>query len=413
MDKTYSEKVIERATLNKKLTIAPFAQSFRWCNNDCSFCYLKTTMFNKPLPIDKFKMIGNNVINWLEEYTPIIPKDIKILFLMIGGELFCLSDEYYEAMEDLIYKATMVLKKYGRQIDNLAVCSNLILSEDRLNRLHKFYLYCNDMNIKIDINTSYDIEGRFRSEDVVKIWYNNLLEVVNNWDCKYRPEVEMVLSKPSIMEYVDDKDTWQVKYFKKIFDLGYKVDFCTKEYIPNSKENLKLTPTNDELLLFFKKLIDNYWLKIPLIDLYDCSIIENDYFADKDWHMPSSSISFGIPDETDYDIGTKYDKHGVIISYCDVIAGIVPWSKKEGTQTNQMYNGFVSNDCFMCVDHAKEVEHYFNNVYGCGHCKYKEVCNSRHFFTLCYAKHQYNWQENHCYIKRVFKHIEDKKNDQK
>lgn len=413
MNKTYSEKVIERASLNKKLTIAPFAQSFRWCNNDCSFCYLKTTMFQKPLPVEKFRQITDNVVGWLDEYADKIPADVKIFFLMIGGELFCLNDEYYKVMEDLIIRSNEVLHKHHRKIDQLALCSNLLLNEDQFNRLKAYYEFCVSQGIITDVNTSYDIDGRFRTEKHVELWYNNISRVVNDWNCGARPEVEMVMSRPSITKFIADEDTWQVKYLKKVFDFGYKCDFCTKEYIPNSKENLNMVPTDEEVFQFFKKIVDNYWMKIPLIDLYSYDITINDYFADKEWHIPSSSLSFGIPEETDYDVGTKYDKYGVIINYCDLVAGIAPWAKEEGAQTNQMYTGMVSNDGFMCVEHPKVVEHYFNNVYGCGSCKYKEVCNSRHFFTLCYAKHQYNWQENRCYIKRIFKYIEDKKNDKK
>ena len=95
-----------------------------------------------------------------------------------------------------------------------------------------------------------------------------------------------------------------------------------------------------------------------------------------------------------------------IINYCDIIAGIVPWDKEEGS--NKLS---IGENEFMCIKHPEIVSHYFNNIYGCGSCKYKEVCNSRHFFSLCYAIHKHKWSTNKCYVKKVFKYVEDKKND--
>lgn len=397
---SYNNDVIERAKLNKQLTVAPFAQSFRWCNNDCDFCYLKTTMFQKPPSIDDFNEICNNVIKWFEEYIEEIPKDINVMFLLIGGELYCLNDEYYDALEYLIKKCNSI-----RKIDNIALCSNLLLNKDRLERMHRFYDFCSSIT-KTDVNTSYDIEGRFRTEEKCKLWFDNFSTIINTWNCNPKPEFEMVLTKSSITKYINDEDTWEVNYFKKTLEYGYKIDFCTKEYQPNSKANISLVPSNDDLFNFFKKLIDDYWNRIPLVDLYDASINQNDYFADSHWHMPASSISFGLPKKSDYNVGTKYDKYGVIINYCDVVSGIVPWDKDEGDNSLK-----ISGNEFICVKHPEIVSHYFNNIYGCGSCKYKKVCNSRHFFTLCYAIHKHSWSNNKCYVKKVFKYVEDKKND--
>ena len=401
---SYSNDVIERAKLNKQLTIAPFAQSFRWCNNDCEFCYLKTTMFNKPPSIEDFNEICHNVVKWLDEYAKDIPEDVNIMFLIIGGELYCLNDDYYKCLEYLVSESNRVLNQYNRKIGSIALCSNLLLSPDRLERMHQFYIYCSNI-ATTDVNTSYDVYGRFRTEERCKLWFDNFSTIVNTWNCNPRPEFEMVLTKPSITKYINNEDTWEVNYFKKTLEFGYKIDFCTKEYQPNSKANISLVPSNEDLFNFFKKLIDDYWNKIPLIDLYDVSIREDDYFADSHWHMPASSISFGLPKKSDYNIGTKYDKYGVIINYCDVVSGIVPWDKDEGDNSLK-----ISGDEFICVKHPEVVSHYFNNIYGCGSCKYKEVCNSRHFFTLCYAIHKHNWANDKCYVKKVFKYVEDKKN---
>ena len=404
---SYSNDVIERAKLNKQLTIAPFAQSFRWCNNDCDFCYLKTTMFQKPPSKEDFKEICLNVIRWLKEYSEEIPEDVNIMFLLIGGELYCLDDEYYGLLEFLIYGSNQVLKLHKKKIGNIALCSNLLLNKDRLERMHKFYNFCSSI-AKTDVNTSYDIEGRFKTEEKCKLWFDNFSTIINTWNCNSKPEFEMVLTKPSIIKYINNENTWEINYFKKTLDFGYKIDFCTKEYQPNSKENINLVPSNEDLFNFFRKLIDDYWGKIPLIDLYDISIKENDYFADNTWHMPASSISFGLPNKSDYNVGTKYDKYGVIINYCDIVAGIVPWDKEEGS--NKLS---IGENEFICTKHPEIVSHYFNNIYGCGICKYKKVCNSRHFFSLCYAVHQHKWSNNKCYVKKVFKYVEDKKNGKK
>ena len=401
---SYSDDVIQRSKLNKQITISPFAQSFRWCNNDCDFCYLKTTMFQKPLSKSDFKQLCINTINWFDEYAIKIPEDVNIMILLIGGELYCLDDEYYKLLEFLIEESSKILKKYDRKIGNIGLVSNLLLSNDRLERFHKFYEFCKTISTT-DINTSYDIEGRFKTKEKVELWYNNFSTIANTWNCNPRPEFEMVLTKSSILKFINNENCFEVDYFKKALNLGYKVDFCTKEYQPNSKENIKLVPSNEDLFLFFKKLIDDYGTTIPLFDLYDVSISTNDYFADNKWHMPSSSISFGLKDKTDYDVGTVYDNHGVIVNYCNIVAGIVPWAKNEGNNECK-----VSSDSFMCVKHPEIVKHYFNNIYGCGICKYKAVCDTRHFFTSCYAAHQHNWGNKSCYIKHIFKYVEDKKN---
>ena len=120
-------------------------------------------------------------------------------------------------------------------------------------------------------------------------------------------------------------------------------------------------------------------------------------------------MAFGLPGKTDVGIPTEYDKHGVIVKYCSMAGGIISWTENDGPTPYQQKRVTIPDHEFMCVKHKDTVDYYFDNIYGCGCCKYKEVCRKKHSCTPCYAIKQLTWNSDKCYVKELFKYVEQKK----
>lgn len=362
---TYNEQLIERAKINGKLTFNPYGMSFRWCNNNCEFCYLKDYMYKKTMPLSEFQEIADNLIKWIDDNHDIIPKDLAIGMLLIGGELFCLPTSYYNTMKDLVYRVKTTLEKYDLSLYGLCICSNLLFKENKLNEMLEFYDYCKSLNIPTDFFSSYDLWGRFNSKAQVELWYNNLLKVIK----KGPIGVEILLSKQGIAKYLKNKDCYEVEYFKKLLELNDKIDFGGKLLIYENN-----IPNIDEVVMFYKKVIDEYGIT-NLIKEFEIGPNDDIEFAS------ASSLSL--------------DKNGIIERYCDSILNINP-------------NKSQSKNCFECVSNNKQFNQFYDNTIGCASCKYREHCHyyNKNICLLCYNYHNNIIQPKNCYRKKIYKYVE-------
>jgi MoaA/NifB/PqqE/SkfB family radical SAM enzyme len=93
MQKTYTDRIFELAKISKQVIAVPFALSFRYCNNNCKFCYLQPNMRKIPLSLDECKQLVSNYLNWLRDNICRFEPDMSFLVELIGGELFIMNDD--------------------------------------------------------------------------------------------------------------------------------------------------------------------------------------------------------------------------------------------------------------------------------------------------------------------------------
>lgn len=125
------------------------------CTLNCSFCFQHYSKFMTSLPKLDFDAIYNSIKQVTDQ------KSLNINFT--GGELFY-SNEVIDKLINLISK---LKQEYDLKI---VPSSNLICNMDICKKFID-YLYSNDL-IK-DFSTSFDFKNRFKSEEIIALWYKN------------------------------------------------------------------------------------------------------------------------------------------------------------------------------------------------------------------------------------------------
>lgn len=362
----YSEKVIELSKQTKQLTIVPFGQSFLWCNNNCDFCYLKDYLREKPLSIDVVKEIIIQINNWLYKYRDALDPNTKIKVNLIGGELFCLGKEYYDEYRCLLDTIT----KHFNNI-NVSLFSNLLYNNiDMLFSLSKDY--------DTAVITSFDLEGRFKTQDKAELWWNNLNRLKDN---EVKLEVELTLSKKMIHKYINSEDYYTIMLDKILDDDYWNIN--ADILIPNSDYNYDNIPTQDELILFYKTVYDRH------------NLVNNDLLKYQDI----------MDDGAEYNIFSdcariQFDENGIIELYCDDIHRMI---SKQHTSMNILKEEDIKTD-FICMTKAKKVKYYFDNVYGCSSCNVRGYCKKKKL-RECYRTRNYAIWEDKCWIKPILEYV--------
>lgn len=361
----YSEKIIELSKRTKQLTIVPFGQSFLWCNNNCSFCYLKDYLQKKPLSIERVRKITSRIDEWIIQYKDMLDADTKIKVNLIGGELFSLGKEYYDEYRYLLD----VVSKHFKQID-VSLFSNLIYNNiDMLISLSKDY--------NTSIVTSFDVNGRFKSENDAKLWWSNL-NILK--DSNIELDVELTLSKEMINRYVYQKDYYTMMLDRILNDSYWTVN--ADILIPNSDDNYSNIPTQNDLILFYKTIYDRHRdANIDLLKYED------------------------IDDNEEYDIFSdcarlQFNENGIIELYCDDVHRMIT---KQHVNQNILKDEDIKSD-FICVVKEKKIKYYFDNVYGCSSCNVRGYCKKKKL-RECYRTRNYAIWEDKCWIKPILKYV--------
>jgi hypothetical protein len=375
----YTTKILNLCKKTKQLSIVPFAQSFRWCNNKCTFCYLKDYILQEPPSIEQIRIINNNVTNWLNSNIDKIPNDVKFSLSMIGGELYCLNDDYYNEYVKLIDNVNFILKKRDLTIK---LFSNLLFKN--LNPIINLYK-CENVNTII---TSYDYKGRFTNDSLV-LWLNNVTTLLNKG---INLSVETVLTKEFINDFLDRKDPIYDNLLK-----NFNINFGYSIIIPNSKSQLNNIPSQEQLIRFFKFIYDNYKPTpcINILQYTSTDIGEDNIYSD------CAAIQFALPGDTN----SKFKiKDGIVELYCDDVLNIASFQN-----TSSFYKDNDLKNDFICMENNSKIKYYYDNIYGCGNCKFKGYCQQTKLRD-CYRTKQYiDWQDK-CWMKQVFKYIEDRNN---
>lgn len=400
MNNDYFDKLIDLCKLHKKLMISPYAYSFKWCNNTCDFCYLKEFMYKNPPSIENCEQISNNIVKWLNDYLPKMPKDILITLDFIGGELFCLPDEYYDKIyKPLILKVRDLTTKYGFNY-NIHTFTNLIYGQDRVDKFIELHKFCDLNSIKHGFSSSFDLEGRFANETIAEQWYNNLLQVSQPFDESVDMMAETILTKSVINNYLNDKKSTLYDIFRKLQNPDNKWDLYYRPLIPMNEKQMENVPSFEDTVNFYKKLIDNCGIyNLPKLDIFRYKELEAQnepvsMFTD------CNRLAFANPSEENDEIDKEY---GIIKFYCENM-GKLRTFKNKGIE---YLRKDIPKNKFLCTEEYKMVNYYFDNIYGCASCKFKEQCVKSELFN-CYRECLYNFYDNKCWKKEVWKYMESK-----
>ncbi len=398
--------IIKFAKLTKSLIVAPFELYSVWCNNDCDFCYLKNVMRKTPPELKTYQLLKDKAIEWFKSNAQeIASSNITINLRLIGGEIFALPEEYYEVYRELLDTYYKIGKEYGIKI-NVNSSTNLMYAREYVEKVAEIYDFCKQRDMTPDIIVSYDICGRFRNEEITELWYQNtkyLSQLI-----KDLVSTEILLTKPSINEYLEDKDTYGVRYFRKVLaekDI-FSVSF-NDNYQPYNEESMWLIPTHEENVSFFKKIYDEY-PTLPWFNIFKGDFNEKTY--DKDSKVRRfrgcSNIVFGLEDITNNDPPVRLLKGEFVYAQPNCAMRHMFWKDDNKPSSTLIDNKPLVEHGYNCLEKFECVNAFWNNVIGCGICKYKSLCYSKNLVG-CYQRQQLNYVPNKCWKKEMFKYINE------
>ena len=398
---------IEFCQLTKRLVVVPYGVSSRWCNNNCKFCYLKAGWEKKLKDITFFNDIKDKVISTIGEIIKELPKDTIIELDYTGGELFCLSDSHYAIYKELMNEMDKICLSYGFKMQAV-FSTNLIYNDTYLDKLIDLYHYAQSKDIKTETISSFDLDGRFNTKEDVYQWWHNIERLSKETN---KPRAEMVLTKPSIEIYLNNEDTPTMEVFNKILDNPDTVMFFFENYVPNNPENISLVPSNEIKIEFFKRLIDKYWGKLPMLDAFRSDYtIEVNRDEEKPKYQDCSSAFYGNQDVKNWKHPIKlYDDETPLynITNCiDRALGLWPDNKEFPNKGDVLKEGTYLGNGYMCLNHLDKVNNFYLNKFGCGNCRFKQYCYKNNL-RGCYLEHNFKWSSDKCWKKEVFKYAEN------
>lgn len=405
MNRTYTDKVFELAKISKQVIAVPFALSFRYCNNNCKFCYLQPNMRKIPLPLDDCKKLSRNCIYWFNENASRFEPDMSLLVELIGGELFVMGVDYYQMYYETILHMYHIAKDHNIPF-TVSLISNLLLDETHLELFIGLYNNIKALGVEVEIVSSYDLWDRFKTESRLLLWKNNLEKV--QIAIKQNIAIETILSKPNIEKYITEPDTLESQTLGYLLKNSDKYNVIFNDYVPNKHENIQYVPNNKLVIEFYKKLIDIYGTTISALSFLDKYDLDKSDYKPCAYKEECCGPAFGLPSVTDYDTKLDMEEYGIYKLYCAEIGLVAPWGKSENViKRSDLYKVDIPEDEWICVKQPERVKYYFDNILGCGHCPFKERC----FKTKrmgCYITHQFKWKEDKCWIKEVFKYAKEK-----
>lgn len=402
MQKTYTDRIFELAKLSKQVIAVPFALSFRYCNNNCKFCYLQPNMRKIPLSLDECRQLKDNFINWLRDNIDRFEPDVSFLVELIGGELFIMNKDYYQLYYDTIKEAKEITDKHNVEF-HTDMISNFLLSKEHLNDFLDLYKKLSDLGLEVDIATSFDLWGRFKSDSAIDTWITNLEEV--SYNIKKPITIEVILSKPSLEEYLNNPNSRLSVMLDGLLSMPDDFNIVFNDYVPNKEENIQYVPSNELIVEFYKKLVDKYYGKIPALDFLQYKDLSQDEYRSCAYKEECCGPAFGL-ESTLFDTKLDLEEYGIYKLYCAEIGLVAPWANGQYKERKDLYRVDIPEDEWICCKYPERVKYYFDNVLGCGTCKYKERCHKAKR-QGCYATHNFKWKEDKCWVKEIFKYVEN------
>lgn len=213
----------------------PIYEFLAWdnCNNSCEFC------FQRELPRlfahKKRKEILDEILLFLDSDKFIKGSHI----LLVGGEIFDKPIDF-KIIEN--FYTCIINKMLRNEIDLLYINTNLIYKN--IAGLFTVLLKLRNNNLinRVRFTTSYDIQGRFKTDDDRQLMLSNLKYIK-----KYFPNCQivtnMILTKPLCKQLIDQK--LKPAEFMREYD-------CWINFIPYIIYKKELSATKEEI---FKSLI--------------------------------------------------------------------------------------------------------------------------------------------------------------
>lgn len=219
------------------LYVKPIYEFLMWdnCSNNCAFCFQRNNprIFN----CQKQAVIVSHVLDYLNsgdfEYGSHV--------LFVGGELF----DDYNRHDFLIqlFKYVVNLVKNGA-IDQLYLNTNLIYDEQCLEVVIKIISIFNDNNVlsHLHFTTSYDVNGRFKTKEDEKLFFNNLVLIR-----KVFPELNIFVNSILTKHMCDciNNNSFNVNDFQQKWNVNVNI-------IPYIVKDQILAPTRNELFKALK-----------------------------------------------------------------------------------------------------------------------------------------------------------------
>lgn len=391
MNKERTEKVLAAVQKTKRMILLPYAYSFRWCNNHCEFCYLKPARNDKLMSLDEFKDLGNTQITWLNKNVNKLPEGTVIECHIIGGEIGALPDEYFNCIYDLLKDINRIICDKKIHLKTI-ILTNLILTKEKMKNIMSLYNYAKSISKSVLITTSFDMTGRFENEIVSKIWKNNVDMLIKNGYVVY---VETLLRKSAIEKYLNNDNDKLVLLFNDLLDmdLNNKLMVILNEYQPYDSKSINEVPDFDKVCEFYKKVKKLHGTNINLFKSYKldekyCSNFFCEYITivsilEKDNVLKGKD---GIQEN----------------SPCELLTHTF-WPKDDKIKVEDISKNKISSD-YICFEHPEKVNYFFNNIYGCGICKYYKQCIERNLRD-CYQNQQFIWKNNKCIHKKLFEMV--------
>jgi len=318
---------------------------FEYCNLRCSFCWQ-----------DHENRVGLDTIN--EKLDPIekflqTETSHSVVFNAMGGEVFApeiFNEDLLNQYKSLSLGIKNLSEKYNKKV-KINWVTNLVTN--RIDLIEELISYSLDINLNINLVTSYDPRGRFNINDFMS-FKKNMEYFGKRITC-----ISMLLSSPNINYILQDKDN----YFKKLYNDGHYIYF--DYYMPDESANIQ-APTDTQLRDVFKHLIDKYPKVHPIADW-----IENDSN-----YASCRSSKLVLADGTMCQCGNLVQDENVIKFYSSNI--------------QKMDNS--------------EIENKFLEKYDCVSCEYLDRCS-----FSCFMQHDYKFREelDECVYKLTHRYIDD------
>lgn len=317
---------------------------FEICNINCVHCF--------QLHQDSFptKEYFEDFINKLRIATQeeIEKRNPDLIGLSIrGGELFYdnIPDEFF----DYYLKVVNTIKEFNLPINIDFVSNGIYTKHDRLLDLLE------KTNAKVSL--SYDSCGRFTNE-TKKLFIKTCDLLVKE---NRLLDVSITLTKPTIKKYINNEDDWLISS-KLPIDINY--------YLP-SKNWETLFPSDDDLYLFYKWIVDNELFQV----IYLSDILDNEL-------EPKFKIqeSCGCQNRFIFDRGIKTNK---CTQYFLSVSN---------------FNTQMTEDNYTIMDSKKG-----RIKRGCYCCEYNNNCKKE-----CWTAFNFNKNTSICPHKRIRQYIKEK-----
>lgn len=205
------------------------------CNNHCKFCWQRENprLFNK----SQREIILNNVIKFINSNK--FKKNSHIL--IVGGEIFDNPSDF--ELLDTFFCQILEFMINGT-IDLLYINTNLIYKD--LTGIIRLIKRIETLNLfdRLRFTTSFDIEGRFKSENDKQLMLSNLKLLTGIYD-KLQVVTNIILTKPMCQAIINDK--FSVGQFME----KYK---CWVNLIPYIVLDNNLTADREEIFSTLQKV---------------------------------------------------------------------------------------------------------------------------------------------------------------